>query len=318
MKFDRDPAYSFAGKSVQKDFHDVPGPGSYYRHIRTQSAGGPVFGTSKRDARYRDDGPGPGGYNVEGKVDAPYIGFGTSERETGTSTMKDVPGPGAYKAKSARGRSVSITPRRIDLSAKMGKDTPGPGAYSASGGIFKSPSIGFGTSKRDRGAGNAKDTPGPGNYNISARPASASTFGKSHRGTGGGCRDSPGPGAYSISGATDGPQFSMASRYSNRKGDAVPGPGSYGRVGSRRGSGAGIRFGKEKRSQSYKTENPGPGSYKSQSTLSGPKFGFGSQEKGERRKRDDYGPMYNIPAAVPNMAPYEIPGDVRSRYSVDY
>jgi hypothetical protein len=134
----------------------------------------------------------------------------------------------------------------------------------------------FGTSKRDKFSGNAYDTPGPGNYNINSRPATASTFGRAHRGTGKGKRDNPGPGSYNIHGPKDGPRFSMASKYDKRRGDEVPGPGAYGRQGNRKGTGTGPRFGTERRDKTFKSDNPGPGNYESGTTLSGPKFGFGS------------------------------------------
>jgi hypothetical protein len=88
-----------------------------------------VFGSAKRDDRRGDEVPGPGGYNVGGKNEAPYIGFGTSARDTGDYAMRDTPGPGAYKAKQSGGKGITMTPRRTDLTSRAGKDTPGPGTY---------------------------------------------------------------------------------------------------------------------------------------------------------------------------------------------
>ena len=49
--------------------------------------------------------PGPGNYQISftNKRGSPKYGFGTSTRETGKKTKLNVPGPGAYKLRSAIG-----------------------------------------------------------------------------------------------------------------------------------------------------------------------------------------------------------------------
>lgn len=54
------------------------------------------IGTSPRGAKYdRNDIPGPGNYNVTGRIGGPSYGIGSSNRNHGH--VDSTPGPGHYK-----------------------------------------------------------------------------------------------------------------------------------------------------------------------------------------------------------------------------
>lgn len=171
-----------------------------------------------------------------------------------------------------------MRPRRKDTNPKAGKDTPGPGAYIYAGqpNSVKSPSVKFGSQKRDKYANS--ETPGPGNYDISARPATAKSFGKAPRKTVSGQKDNPGPGAYMYEANKSGPQFSISSKNYKANPNDTPGPGTYGYAEPVQ-PGANIAIGTAKRGKVKREDMPGPGNYNSETSLRGPSYGFGTQTR---------------------------------------
>jgi len=94
-----------------------------------------------------------------------------------------------------------------------------------------------------------------------------------------------------------------------------PGPGTYGYAEPAH-TRSNIAIGTAKRGKFHREDVPGPGNYNSATTLSGPKFGFGSEAK-LKASTDEGPPMYNIPASIPNVPKYGLSGDLVSRYSVE-
>ena len=209
-----------------------------------------------------------------------------------------------------------MAPRRKDLNPKAGKDTPGPGAYINAGQnpSYGSPSVKIGTAKRNNYG--KDDKPGPGNYDVSSsRPATAKSFPKAARNTQGRKKDNPGPGAYMHQDVKEGPQFSMSVKHYKSYETDTPGPGTYGYAEPAH-TRSNVAIGTAKRGKMQKQDVPGPGNYNSYTTLSGPKFGFGTQSK-LKKSSDEGPPMYNIPASIPNVPKYGLSGDILNRYSTD-
>ena len=100
--------------------------------------------------------------------------------------------------------------------------------------------------------------------------------------------------------AVEGPQYSMRPKTANPASHSIPGPGAYDHdaFGSVLETSPRPRIGSAKRtdpmSQSMKAL-PGPGTYESTGTLSGPRWGFGS----ERRSQE-------VKSVTPGAGTYEI------------
>ena len=76
----------------------MPGPGAYNPRVNysKENLGGVKIGTSPRSAKYNNEGvPGPGNYNVTGRLGGPAFGIGTGSRQN--SKYDQTPGPGHYK-----------------------------------------------------------------------------------------------------------------------------------------------------------------------------------------------------------------------------
>ena len=173
--------------------------------------------------------PGPGQYSPRKGEGASGFAFGSSEREIKHSEMG--PGPGSYEYKTVTYETHGYTMggRHDDLEPRPGKDAPGPGTYTNVQGVKSSAGIKIGS--EPRGAERASDVPGPGSYEhvtvVSEGP-------KWVMGTGGRTemvtsKDiGPGPGQYKYyEVVTETKGITMGGRPHERAPDDIPGPGSY-------------------------------------------------------------------------------------------
>ena len=114
-------------------------------------------------------------------------------------------------------------------------------------------------------------------------------------------KNTPGPGNYNPSNLNESPSFSLRSRPIEKLVERAPGPGKYDpnsdfilespvRVALPRS---------QKNSETDTEKNnklvPGPGSYSKPTTLTGPKWGFGSSIRGQEKDVKAPGPgAYNV------------------------
>ena len=92
------PSYTLGGgRNSSKTKKEGPGPGAYNPSVdyAKENIGGVKIGTSVRARASLDNPPGPGNYNVGGRLGGPAFGIGTGIR----SGVKNdaTPGPGHYK-----------------------------------------------------------------------------------------------------------------------------------------------------------------------------------------------------------------------------
>jgi hypothetical protein len=128
--------------------HDKsPGPCAYTaKHLG--STAGTIFGSEARDRQTFDAVPGPGGYEPHTNTrTGPKYPFPTSTRNDSRSLKASSPGPDAYTQPGTLSTlGARITPKRQDLSSKLGIDTPGPAMYML--GAKNCRGVTFGKSKR--------------------------------------------------------------------------------------------------------------------------------------------------------------------------
>lgn len=163
--------------------------------------------------------------------------------------------------------------------------TPGPGTYGADSRSQRQAGYGFGSCARDQGP-LSMASPGPGAYGASEcyrskRPHSAGpAFGRARRGLGNG-GGTPGPGAYVPSVSSTRPQCPRHSCTPRRDGSArrrcsTPGPGTYSDCGRAESplsiSAPRWGFGTSNRGIRANGQNPGPGQYDLRSRAGGPRF----------------------------------------------
>ena len=125
--------------------------------------------------------PGPGAYEHEGKPRGnKYTLTGKKRYEHD----EKVPGPGAYEPRDGLTKETGCEVK-IGTGPKVGKDTstvkivPGPGAYAHKRPKTAGPSFGFGTGQRPKRRPN--DNPGPGQYQIPDGIADVSGRGSSDK-----------------------------------------------------------------------------------------------------------------------------------------
>ena len=111
------------------------------------------------------------------------------------------PGPGTYQIKNFIGNDgpkIHISSVRPLTSMGNSGNQPGPGAYNSNlNDKLKSPSYGFGSSKRNNSNKEAERVPGAGSYNPTERGKSPTwSMGKSTRGNRSNTEFVPGPGNY--------------------------------------------------------------------------------------------------------------------------
>lgn len=290
----------------------TPGPGTYQPGYAGQSPPKFGFGSSTRAGLRRSETPGPGSYNYSDHdadlTASPKWGIGTGPRGD-LARGSAVPGPGTYELQDGGvGPKYSMTARHDQ---KMGSSFPGPGTYSNFGNDVGTGSPKWSMRLRpdlnNRGSG----APGPGTYEPSVKQARTASpnwgFGTSTRaplrgtdGGGPGAYDpsdpnfvspkwglgtskrpplasfspNPGPGTYELRGATgdEVPKFSMTPRRDKYNPSASPGPGNYepadpNIVSPKWGMGTAKRDG-----IADGNAVPGPGHYRNESTLAGPKY----------------------------------------------
>jgi len=314
---------SFGSKTaLANDKTKVPGPGAYDQdsRIRNQASPGYRVGTAKRDGLYNSsETPGPGTYAVRpgsafNRESGPKYGFGTANRDDINGMSRTLPGPGAYQHKGefeSPNKGTSLVPRRPDSAFFGSGRAPGPGAYNPSLSDKKgAPAYRIGSASRD-----TKErirAPGPGSYDPQATRGNQNVkIGTSVRSPMGRNGNTPGPGSYEYSlKVGEGPHYVINPRREDNSGQKtkyVPGPGAYtpsdGLVKEKR---TGVRIGTSNRSDLYDTKlNPGPGQYDVRGRIGGPKWGFGSDQRGRDYKSGVPGPgSYDLPTKVGDVPSY--------------
>lgn len=332
--YDRNaPSYTFGSKTgVANDKTRVPGPGSYEQTSKIQNIASPGYriGSAKRDGLYKDSTtPGPGSYGTRptsafNKESGPKYGFGTANRDELAGMSRTLPGPGAYEHKGmfespVKGGGASIVPRRPDSAIFSAGRTPGPGAYTVNTNLktTTSPAYRMGSASRD--TKERAGAPGPGNYDPRAVQGKGGVrIGTSVRSPLNRNSGTPGPGSYEYKlKVGEGPKYVMNPR--REEGGAVntsnsryvPGPGSYNpEVHMTRDKAPGVKMGSSNRADLYEGRaNPGPGQYDVRGRLNGPKWGFGSENRGQGYKSDTPGPgSYDHKPKIGDVAPYAYGG----------
>ena len=303
------PKFSMPGRSPNKAFDNMPGPGHYDHSITEQSirerAPAYKMGTEARTERPQSAYvPGPGTYSTDVKDKGPKWGFGSQSRE---NVFKiDVPGPGTYNMpNSLSNRGCTMTGRQSDSPID---NTPGPGAYNPTSVRPKSPNWSLGKSPRISSTSSSKFAPGPGAYNIKSEfNTNAPKFGTSTRGPLNGSIDTPGPGQYNGTSKYTGPAYSMRPKTANKSGSSGPGPGQYnpssscGNLSWSMGKEAkGLNLGQEKLKAA-----PGPGQYNVTKGLGGPQWGFGTASRSKGKKEFTPGPgAYGSYSTIGNLPGY--------------
>jgi hypothetical protein len=114
-------------------------------------------------------------------------------------------------------------------------------------------------------------------------------------------KNTPGPGNYSIESVEKAPSYSLRSRPIEKVVEKAPGPGKYDPK-TEYVLESQPNFGIGKSEKKFETELernskfiPGPGTYGNSTSLSGPKWGFGSSERVQEKKMNVPGPgAYNV------------------------
>jgi hypothetical protein len=276
-------------------------------HFTHDTVIGGKIGTSSRGNFDTNGNPvGPGNYEIKGSIDGPKWGFGSQSRGS-VYGDKMTPGPGAYSVgdlKDKRGFSMSS---RYPEKERLG--SPGPGAYSPTK-SKDAPNYSMGTGKRDSFSKSGM-VPGPGSYDSKPWGANQGTyrFGSSTRRPLSAGTSAPGPGTYYNPKNQGGPSYSMRPKTAKERSTDGPGPGAYDQSPKKIVHDAviGGKFGSSSRTSLDKAGNPvGPGMYDIRGNLGGPKWGFGSANRGGFDKNDSPGPgSYNMKATVPDVPYYE-------------
>lgn len=315
------PSYSFRIKSAHPDDKTkVPGPGTYDQTSKVANQAAPAYkiGSSKRDDIYRSGStPGPGTYTTRPNSaygQGPKYGFGSSERDSIDGMNRTAPGPGAYNYKGGfeeGGKGTSLVPRRPE-SALFAAKSPGPGAYNPSLSMKTAPpAYRIGSAVRD--SKDRSSTPGPGNYNPHAVSGNQNIkIGTSTRTGLYGNKSTPGPGTYNYGTKVgEGPKYIMNPRrdddVNTKNSRYIPGPGAYNpTVDLTKSKNSAIGIGTSNRYDFHPTKaNPGPGQYDTRGRIGGPKYGFGSEVRGNERKSEVPGPgQYKLPHTVGDVPKY--------------
>ena len=298
---------------------DIPGPGQYeLKSTLVNSGSNGIIGRSIRhDSIKRTPGPGPGAYD-------PTITFYRNFGPTFGKGEKDVkikrsitPGPGAYSPISTvgtEGRKHSLYPKRADTSLKYGQASPGPAAYHFQD-KKATPAFSIGRGRHFR----QKTAPGPSpteynpNYSL-IRPSSPFwKINKASRNTTMAKRESPEPGTYNVPSVIGtGPKIAFHGRVVKEKVNTIPGPGAY----NPNPKAILENYPKIVLSTGPRTEKdfttrkdiPGPGTYALNSTLNGPKFGFGVGKRDSHKTNNSTpGPgTYKLPCTIGKAETYQL------------
>ena len=274
----------------------TPGPGAYdvesEAPSRLDNTTNFAAGAGRDDIYGVTNVPGPGQYDVGGSLHLPLAPSLTrGQRSDFTATDPSFPGPGKYEMRGKVAEGGVITAASTDFARGSSRadglgpgalDKPGPGAYTPSSSDHGRIPIAFGTEARPAMSVHLS-TPGPAAYD--ALPAYLSTQaseGTPFLGGGGvqhgdlaepGATCTPGVGAYTVRGiVAEGGKlapektavgFTRSTRQASNASEG-PGPGDYDPAVAKQGPGAGHVFGYERRldpQHDQAADVPGPGAY---------------------------------------------------------
>lgn len=263
----------------------VPGPNVYDLNTsRTMLKSAPAFGfgTSRRPQSHnaRQWVPGPGAYDVKGKVGTESTGKSLGMRIKQASTSQYFnPGPGAYHAspenvlKKAPTWRIGSSTRDDREKAILRQKMPPPGSHNPifDSVAYKSAVWSFGSSTRPP-LNNVRNVPGAGTYDLKSKaiegPAFVMGLKLDKLSAIGASSNSkvPAPNTYDQSKYATvkphAPAFSMKSRYALQKSMAVPGPGTYDSKTPEKKRPASFVFGSSPQRENTKTQkSPGPQAY---------------------------------------------------------
>lgn len=277
------PAWTFGGRSVDKNNFTTPGPGNY-NPSSSNLEKSPNFkiGTSSRNSLLSSTTPGPGTYEAKSTIiNKPAPKIGSSKRPPLTETL-ETPGPGAYQVepKVVAGPKFTMLGRK-DQNANS--SNPGPGHYDQSLNEYavkdRAPAYKIGSGSRTERP-NSDNLPGPGAYDSNAKTIGPSWgFGSQPR-SNSSKAGIPGPGSYSNTDLVSKKGFTMNGRPQNSIQNSNPGPGSYNPADSI-SKAPGWSLGKSSRGNfsSKSREMPGPGAYSPQITKEKSASVFGSSTR---------------------------------------
>ena len=119
----------------------------------------------------------------------------------------------------------------------------------------------------------------------------------------------PAPGVYDIKSLiVEGPRFTFRPKPRLKESDPVPGPGNYNPnplIGKEKAPVWGITKNEKSNDTNKDKSLPGPGAYLSVSTLTGPKWGFGSAKRGASNENRSPGPgAYEIKPLIGDTPTY--------------
>lgn len=291
------PQFSIKGRDEKSNKNNLPGPGQYNQDISIKDRS-PAFsiGTSAKIDKGRIlENPGPGAYDTRDKDTGPKWGFGSETKDK--SFRAENPGPGTYELPGTLSKTAfSIGGRNLEAQKDV---NPGPGAYAQD---LKANSPMWSMGKQPRtDMSKTSDAPGPGTYTIEHihQHLQSPVMGTSSRPLLNDINTSPGPGTYEVPNrAIEGPQFTIKGKEQKIIKDQMPGPGYYNQDINIKDKSPSFSIGTSLKTANGKvSENPGPGSYDTRGKELGPKWGFGSQKRGEELR-----------IAAPGPGAYESPG----------
>eukprot|EP00343_Euplotes_focardii_P006712 CAMPEP_0205819792 /NCGR_PEP_ID=MMETSP0206-20130828/2253_1 /ASSEMBLY_ACC=CAM_ASM_000279 /TAXON_ID=36767 /ORGANISM="Euplotes focardii, Strain TN1" /LENGTH=827 /DNA_ID=CAMNT_0053113753 /DNA_START=39 /DNA_END=2522 /DNA_ORIENTATION=- len=309
------PSYGMRGRYEDHKGDMKPGPGNYNPKDEVTRVGPPgtVMGSGQRsNLGGKGDGPGPGNYDLNNKNNkGKEYSFGIGQRNDGSleKRAKGLPGPGQYQPPSFMGnnnKGCIITGKPHD---KAIESLPGPGAYqspqkrngpaySLSGHRTEDPQL------REK-----SKMPPPGCYNPDdsgiKHNSPGFVFGNEKfselKGNG-----MPGPGQYDAKSTLEGKGVHIAGKIHDKIQFRAPGPGQYQpSADSKFKSGPAFSIGGVNGDMAIPTKGmPGPGTYDADGRPNTSGFTFGGeQRKGLAQKRDAPGPgAYTVPNNIGNDA----------------
>ena len=171
-----------------------PGPGSYENHDIKSSKIKYSFSKTKRPEK-KNQGPGPGRYEVKNLSRSFSAKFGTAPRKN-LFQVQNTPGPNKYKPKIVKDKGLSYSFSK-KIAVKIGSEIPGPGAHTVTN-HDNSQKIKFSTSMRFIKSYYEKDhmeKPGPGTYDSKVNLAVKFPVSKAKRVIHN-INNNPGPGRY--------------------------------------------------------------------------------------------------------------------------
>ncbi|OMJ81406.1 hypothetical protein SteCoe_18142 [Stentor coeruleus] len=277
------PAWTFRGRSEDKNNFTTPGPGNYNPTLcNLEKPPNFKIGTSSRPALLSSTTPGPGTYEAKSTIiNKPAPKIGSSKRLPLSETL-ETPGPGAYQVepKVVPGPKFTMLGRKDQNNNSL---NPGPGHYDQSSNELavkdRAPAYKIGSGSRTERP-NSDSLPGPGTYNSDAKTIGPSWgFGSQARSNSSKV-NVPGPGSYSNTDLISKKGFTITGRPQSSIQNSNPGPGSYNPSDSINKT-PGWSLGKSSRGSlsSNTKEIPGPGAYSPQVTIGKSASVFGSSAR---------------------------------------